>query len=76
MTFESKFNIGDKIYSIDAKMMNAVEFEVGKIHCSATAENGYTVYYSPKDSYSSFYEPWCFASKEELVAHFSDITTL
>ena len=69
MTIETKFNIGDKVFTIDTKTTKVKGFEVESI--IAFAGNGYTrVTYKEKGSSvleSNYEEEKCFATPEELI---------
>ncbi|MBR4533926.1 MAG: hypothetical protein IKO85_05220 [Bacteroidaceae bacterium] len=63
---ESKFNLGDKVATVNTMKMQIVEFEVTGISVNAT-EQGQEVVLRSKD-YMSYDESRCFASREELLA--------
>ena len=73
-TITTKFNVGDKAYTIDKKTMKVTEFEVGSIIVYLRGDDRPSIDYRPKtedfapDMYS---EDMCFATKEELMEYIS-----
>lgn len=69
MSIETKFNVGDTVFTIDTKTTKVKGFEIESI--IAYAGNGYTkVTYKEKGSSileSNYDEDKCFANKEELI---------
>lgn len=71
MTIETKFNVGDKCFTLDVTSMKAVEFEVGEVAVRFDGTTTWTHYYDKnKDKYSStsYQENRVFATKDELMA--------
>ena len=69
MTIETKFNIGDTVFTIDNKTSKIKEFEIEKIFV-VKSENYTQVNY--KEVGASLLDPdykedKCFATKEELI---------
>lgn len=73
-TITTKYNIGEKVYTIDRKTMKVTEFEVGSIIVYLRGDDRPSIDYRPKaedfapDMYS---EDMCFATKEELMEYIS-----
>ena len=69
MTISTKFNEGDKVFTIDTNTIKVKEFEVGRI--STWSSNGKTcvTLYPKGDTYSSngYNEDKCFATEAELM---------
>ena len=69
MTIKTKFNEGDKVFTIDTNTIKLKEFEIGRI--STWTSNGKTnvTLYPKGDSYTSngFNEDKCFATEAELM---------
>lgn len=70
-TINSTFEIGCKAVTIDTQTMRIVEFEVGRITASLTAD-GSTAYLYPitngSIAYSGYPEASCFDSRDALMA--------
>lgn len=69
MTIKTKFNEGDKVYTIDTNTIKVKEFEVERISTWTSKEKTLITLYPKGDTYSSsgYDENKCFASQEELV---------
>ena len=68
MTIKTKFNEGDKVFTIDTSSLKVKEFEVGRI--STFTSNGKTrVTLYDGDSYTAngYDEDKCFATEAELM---------
>lgn len=73
-TITTKFNVGDKAYTIDKKTLKVKEFEVGTIVAYLQGDNKPSIDYRTKDDgfLSDLYnEDMCFATKEELMEYIS-----
>lgn len=73
-TITTKFNIGEKAYTIERKTMKITEFVVSRIWVYVAGEEKPSVSYIPEGSeYSSmtYDEDLCFATKEELMEYIS-----
>jgi len=67
-TITTKFNVGDKVFTIDKETMKIREITVGTV--SAIITNGGKTkvsYYDEKSYTESYDENVCFASKQELL---------
>lgn len=70
MTVESKYNIGDKLWTMEN--FKAKEFEVASITIGIEKDQEINVRYYPiSDSYTceSYTENHCFKSKDEMVEY-------
>lgn len=65
MEIKTNFAIGDKVWVI--KDMKAAEIEISSIIADV---NGISV--RSKDDYRSYYQGYCFPTKEALIAYISD----
>lgn len=73
-TITTKFNVGDKAYTIDKKTLKVKEFEVGTIITYLRGDDRPSIDYRTKDDglLSDLYdEDMCFATKEELMEYIS-----
>ena len=72
MNIQTKFNIGDKVCTIDKKTMKVREFEIGSMSIYV-AKNGKPSinYRASDDGYSgdSYEEEFCFANENELLGY-------
>ena len=71
MTVESKYNIGDKLWTMDSNF-KAKEFEVASITIGIDKNKEINVRYYPiSDSYisESYEEKYCFNSKNEMIEY-------
>ena len=66
-TISTKFNVGDKVFTIDKESMKIIEFEVRMISASCFSDGTTTIRYTPKDCVLSYDEFKCFATKHELL---------
>ena len=67
MSIETKYNVGDELYTIDGETMKLVVFNVKRISISVGELN--RVWYCPdRVSYKLYDENRCFPSEEELMA--------
>jgi hypothetical protein len=68
MDIKTKFNVGDKLWTI--KDFKAYEFEVGRISIYADKQNADVNYYPKGDfmSTDSYKEINCYSTKEELIS--------
>lgn len=69
MNIETKFKVGDNVFTIDPETLTVKQFEIGSI-MSITSEKGTTVLvYSKTESYNSVNERKCFSTREALLDH-------
>lgn len=66
MTIESKFNLGDKVWTIGYNL-KAAEIQIGLI---SYGDGG--IRYVDNATYQSYYEDRCFATKEELMKYVAE----
>ena len=66
-TITTKFNVGEKLFTIDAKTMKIKEFEVGSIIARLTNDGTSVSYYEAGDHLNSHDEGRCFADRHELL---------
>lgn len=69
---KTKFNVGDKVSTIDKGTKKAVEITIGCITASMTAKNTSISVHPVKpdgdiDWYTSYEERYCFATRDELL---------
>lgn len=72
MVINTKFNIGDELFTIDKKTAKAVKFKVGRIFVHVPEKGTPKVEYFGEDLpllEGTYNEDVCFASMDELVAH-------
>lgn len=72
MEINTKFNIGDELFTIDKKTAKAVKFKVGRIFVHVPEKGTPNVEYFGEDLpllEGTYNEDVCFASMDELVAH-------
>ena len=69
MTITTKFNVGDKAFTIDTKTMKVREFEVGSMSIYVHDGKPLVGYRAKDDGYSgdSYDECFCFATENELL---------
>lgn len=75
MEIKTKFNIGDKVYTIDPKTIKIKGFKVARISAFTTTNGNVIVNLYPKDNsfLSDYYEEnKCFSSQEELIKFIKD----
>jgi hypothetical protein len=76
-TFETRFELGQKAWTVDTDELRIVEFEIGKIQIQCT-KAGVQVFLHPmKDGspvYSGYRENVCYTSRQELMAHLDNET--
>ena len=73
MQITTKFNVGDKAWTVDTKKMTIVDFTVGKITVVADGgEPSATINPINKDGkldyYTTYFDKNCFESKDALMA--------
>ena len=71
-TITTKFNVGDKVFTIDEKTMKIREFEVAWISVFVHGGKEPSVSYKSKDDSAYFVgceEAKCFATKHELLTY-------
>lgn len=68
MNIETKFKVGDNVFTIDPETLKIKQFEIGTV-ASATNDKGTNVLVYPKgkDCYKSADENKCFSTKEALL---------
>lgn len=72
MVINTKFNIGDELFTIDKKTAKAVKFKVGRIFVHVPEKGTPKVEYFGEDLpllEGAYNEDVCFATMDELVAH-------
>lgn len=69
MNIQTKFNNGDKVFTIDHETMKVKEFEIGTICVCAIGCGAPSVSYYEKVGSESYGEARCFASESELLAY-------
>lgn len=68
MTIETKFNVGDKVYILDALNTTIKEATIGLIIASSGTHTPTKVSYSiENESYLNFTEDQLFSTREELI---------
>lgn len=69
MNIETKFKVGDTVYTVDPETLKIKQFEIGSVS-SITSKDGTTVLVWPKtESYTSVNEKKCFPTREALIDH-------
>ncbi|MDD6541766.1 MAG: hypothetical protein PUF32_05635 [Prevotella sp.] len=69
MNIETKFKVGDNVYTVDPETLKIKHFVIGSIS-SITSENGTIVLVYPKtENYTSVNEKKCFPTREALIDH-------
>lgn len=74
MNVTTKFNVGDKVVTIEKNTMRVKEFEVASISIYVPQDETTRVMYKPKsDVYTSdsYDETLCFAARHELIDYIS-----
>lgn len=71
MNIQTKFNIGNKVCTIDKKTMKVKEFEIGSVSVFASKDEESNVRYYDNEYYShdGYEEKLCFASEKELLSY-------
>lgn len=70
MEIQTKFNVGDEIYSIDKREMRIKKFEIGTIIMICGSENSISYREKGCNAFDDdFPEERCFSSKEELLRY-------
>lgn len=69
MDIKTRFNIGDKVFTIDKKTMKVREFEIGSASVFASKDEKLDVKYYDNEYYSrdGYEESFCFATEKELL---------
>ena len=68
MTIKTKFNEGDKVFTIDTNTLKVKEFEVGRISTYTCNGKTYVTLYPKGENTSTGYnEEKCFSTQAELV---------
>lgn len=70
MNIETKFKVGDTVYTIDPETLKVKAIVIGTIS-TMTTDKGTTVLFYPKDNgyLDNVNEDKCFASREALLDH-------
>lgn len=70
MNIETKFKVGDKVFTIDPETLKIKQFEIESV-TSVTNDKGTTVLVYPKGEgcYKSIDESKCFSTREALLDH-------
>ena len=70
MNIETKFKVGDNVFTIDPETLKIKQFEIGTVS-SITSETGTTILVYPKTegAYKSVSESKCFSTREALLDH-------
>lgn len=69
MNIETKFKVGDNVFTIDPETLKIKQFEIGTV-ASITSETGTTISVYPKtEAYKSVDESKCFPTREALIDH-------
>lgn len=78
MKIVTKFNVGDKVYTLDKESMRLKEFEVAHVIVVAAKDNVRISYSVKCDGYhsESYDEQVCFASKDELLTYITAVNVV
>ena len=71
-SFETKFEVGQKAWTVDTDTLKVVEFEIGKISCSVSKAGAQVFLHPMKDGspqYTGYRESVCFETREQLKSH-------
>ncbi len=72
MNIQTRFNVGDKVFTIDKETLKMKEFTVGSVHIWVN-DGARVSYYALKDEVVSYGESYdesvCFASENELLSY-------
>ena len=73
MNVQTKYNVGDKVCTIDKKTLKMREFEISSVFVSTTDEGTEVKYHAKGDSAyaDNIPEEHCFPSENELLNHIS-----
>lgn len=73
MDIKTKFNVGERVFTINMNTFKVKVFEIGCISTFVREDGSIHICYTPKGagSYSldNYEESKCFASKEELLSY-------
>lgn len=72
MNIETRFNVGDKAFTIDLRTLRIREFEVAMVSTYTTTDGDTDVYLSPRGEYGygdSVDETQCFHDRDSLIDH-------
>lgn len=74
MNIQTRFNVGDKVFTLDKESLKMKEFTVGAVNISIWVDDDTRVSYYPLQDESvnfneSYGESVCFASENELLGH-------
>ena len=69
MTIKTKFNEGDKVFTIDTNTLKVKEFEVGRISTYTAKGKTSVTLYPKEDTYTAngYNEDKCFPTQAELI---------
>lgn len=71
MTIKTKYNVGDKVYTIDKNSMKVLPFKIKSI--VSVSDESTAVRLTPEGSdYESYDEKRCFPSEDELIRYITD----
>lgn len=76
MKIETKFNVGDTVYTIDKKSMKLKEFEISSVTVVAITKDTLHISYGVKtENYhtESYEERVCFASRDDLLDYVTNV---
>ena len=76
MKIETKFNVGDTVYTIDKKTMKLKEFEISSVTVLAITKDTCQISYGVKtENYNteSYEERVCFASRDDLLDYVTSV---
>lgn len=72
-TINAKYSIGDKAFTVDKSTLRIVEFEIGRISATVSADETDVYLYPVKEdgsiNYKGYNEQDCFESRGFLMAH-------
>lgn len=69
MTIKTKYNEGDKVFTIDTNTLKVKEFEVGRISTHTSKGKTSVTLYAKEDTYAAngYNEDKCFPTQAELI---------
>ena len=71
MTIKTKYNVGDKVYTIDKNSMKVLPFKIKTIVSISDESTAVRLTPEGKD-YDSYDEKRCFPSEDELIRYITD----
>lgn len=66
MNIQTKYNIGDKVFTIDTRAMKIIEFTIDSMYISVGKDRA-DVFYTALSEAQHYKEECCFATKHELL---------